>query len=110
MGYGDSYYKRKEDTYGYDPNVDYMKKMQEAAASGNYEQAAKYEQQRNEKIKSEGLSQYEQTDQYSLPVHVQQTRHNFHRSQSQRRHCQAPSPHQCRSAPAASPGPTAQLL
>ena len=65
MAYGDAYYKRKEDTYDYDPNVDYMKKMQEAAASGNYEQAAKYEQQRNEKIKSEGLSQYEQTDQYS---------------------------------------------
>lgn len=65
MGYGDAYYKRKEDTYDYDPNVDYMKKMQEAAASGDYEQAAKYEQQRNEKIKGEGLSQYEQTNQYS---------------------------------------------
>lgn len=65
MAYGDAYYKRKEDTYDYDPNVDYMKKMQEAAASGDYEQAAKYEQQRNEKIKGEGLSQYEQTNQYS---------------------------------------------
>lgn len=48
----------------YDPSVDYMKKMEEAAALGDYEQAAFYEEKRNEKIKGEGLSQYAQTHTY----------------------------------------------
>ena len=48
----------------YDPNVDYMKKMQEAVQVGDLEQAAIYEQKRNEKIKGEGLSQYAQTHSY----------------------------------------------
>lgn len=54
----------------YDPNVDYMKKMEEAAAKGDYEQAAYYEEKRNEKIKGEGLSQYSLSHKYEayLPV------------------------------------------
>ena len=58
-------YERKEDTYSYDPNEDYSKKMKEAADMGDYAAAAKYEQQRNEKILGEGLSQYEPTNQYA---------------------------------------------
>lgn len=49
----------------YDPNEDYKKKMDEAAAAGDYASAAKYERQRNEKIKGEGLTQYEATNQYA---------------------------------------------
>lgn len=48
----------------YDPNVDYKKKMDEAAANGDMEQAAYYEEKRNEKIKGEGLSQYTLTHRY----------------------------------------------
>lgn len=48
----------------YDPNADYATLMSEAAASGNYIQAAQYEQQRNQKIVNEGL-QYQQTSQYA---------------------------------------------
>lgn len=57
-------------TKTYDPNVDYMKKMEEAAAKGDYEQAAYYEEKRNEKIKGEGLSQYSLSHRYEsyLPV------------------------------------------
>lgn len=49
----------------YDPNEDYKKKMDEAAAAGDYESAARYEQKRNEKITGEGLTQYQTTDQYA---------------------------------------------
>lgn len=54
----------------YDPNVDYSKKMEEAAAAGDFEQAAYYEEKRNEKIKGEGLSQYSLTHKYEdyLPL------------------------------------------
>ena len=54
----------------YDPNVDYSKKMEEAAAHGDFEQAAYYEEKRNEKIKGEGLSQYSLTHKYEeyLPL------------------------------------------
>ncbi len=48
----------------YDPSVDYMKKMEEAAQKGDFEQAAYYEEKRNEKIKGEGLSQYTLTHNY----------------------------------------------
>ena len=48
----------------YDASVDYMKKIQEAADRGDLEQAAYYEEKRNEKIKGEGLSQYSLTHQY----------------------------------------------
>lgn len=59
------YYNREDKAFDYDPNVDYMKKMQEAAEKGDMEAAARYEQQRNEKIKGEGLTQYEQTSNYA---------------------------------------------
>ncbi len=48
----------------YDPNEDYKKKMDEAAAAGDYAAAARYEQQRNAKIQGEGLTQYQTTNQY----------------------------------------------
>ena len=50
--------------YTYDKDVDYMALMQEAAAAGDFAAAARYEQQRNQKIASEGLS-YPQTNQYA---------------------------------------------
>lgn len=56
---------REKRTYGYDPNEDYSIKISEAAAAGDYEAAAIYEQQRNEKIIGEGLTQYRTTDQYT---------------------------------------------
>lgn len=59
------YYNREDKAFDYDPNVDYMKKMQEAAEKGDMEAAARYEQQRNEKIAGEGLTQYEQTNNYA---------------------------------------------
>lgn len=59
------YYNREDKAFDYDPNVDYMKKMQEAAEKGDMEAAARYEQQRNEKIAGEGLTQYEQTSNYA---------------------------------------------
>ncbi len=49
----------------YDPNEDYKKKMDEAAAAGDYESAARYEQKRNEKITGEGLTQYQTTNRYA---------------------------------------------
>ena len=54
----------------YDPNVDYKKKMDDAAAVGDYEAAARYEQQRNAKIQGEGLTHYQTTNQYGkyLPM------------------------------------------
>ena len=48
----------------YDPSVDYSKKIQEAADRGDLEQAAYYEEKRNEKIKGEGLTQYALTHNY----------------------------------------------
>ena len=50
--------------YTYDPDTDYMRLMQEAAAAGDLAAAARYEQQRNQKIRDQGLS-YPETDQYS---------------------------------------------
>ncbi len=48
----------------YDASVDYSKKIQEAAERGDLEQAAYYEEKRNEKIKGEGLTQYSLTHNY----------------------------------------------
>lgn len=50
--------------YGYDRNVDYTKKINEAIANQDYRSAAIYEQQRNEKVRSEGLTQYKTTSHY----------------------------------------------
>lgn len=50
----------------YDPNVDYMALMKAADAAGNKELAAIYEQQRNEKIRGQGLEgQYPTTTNYA---------------------------------------------
>ncbi len=67
-------YKREDQAYGYDKDTDYSQKMSEAAAAGDYAAAARYEQQRNEKIKGEGLTQYQPTNQYAQYLPKQQTR------------------------------------
>ena len=51
--------------YGYNKDTDYKKLMDDAAAKGNYAQAAIYEQMRNEKIAGEGLNQWAKTNQYA---------------------------------------------
>lgn len=50
--------------FDYNKDVDYSKKIAEAEAEGNYQAAALYEQQRNEKIAGENMN-YEQTNKYS---------------------------------------------
>ena len=55
--------------YGYNKDTDYKKLMDDAAAKGNYAQAAIYEQMRNEKIAGEGLNQWAQTNQYANYLH-----------------------------------------
>ena len=66
-------YKREDQAYGYDKDMDYSQKMSEAAAAGDYAAAARYEQQRNEKIKGEGLTQYQPTNQYAQYLPKRQT-------------------------------------
>ena len=56
-------YLPKVDT-PYDTQTDYASLMEKAAASGDYTSAARYEKQRNAKIKGEGLD-YETSDYYS---------------------------------------------
>ena len=56
-------YLPKVDT-PYDSVTDYASLMEKAAASGDYTSAARYEKQRNAKIKGEGLD-YETSDYYS---------------------------------------------
>lgn len=51
--------------YGYNKDTDYQKLMDDAAAKGNYAQAALYEAMRNEKIVGEGLNQWAQTSKYA---------------------------------------------
>lgn len=58
-------YNREERTYGYDRDTDYSRKMSDAAAAGDYAAAARYEQQRNEKIRGENMTQYQPTSQYA---------------------------------------------
>lgn len=48
----------------YSKDTDYKKLIEKAASSGDYRTAAKLEQQRNEKIKGEGLS-YGTTSDYA---------------------------------------------
>ncbi len=53
-------------SWSYDPNVDYMALMKAADAAGNKQLAAIYEQQRNEKIRGQGLeNQYQTTTNYA---------------------------------------------
>lgn len=56
-------YLPKVDT-PYDSTTDYASLMEKATASGDYTSAARYEKQRNAKIKGEGLD-YETSDYYS---------------------------------------------
>lgn len=49
---------------GYDKEIDYKAKMDEAVKAGDYESAAKYEKSRNEKIDGEKLP-YEKTNNYA---------------------------------------------
>lgn len=56
-------YLPKADT-PYDNTTDYASLMEKAAASGDYTSAARYEKQRNARIKGEGLD-YETSDYYS---------------------------------------------
>ena len=49
----------------YDKKTDYSDLIKQAVASGDYIKAAQYEQQRNEKIAGEGMTQYEPTNTYS---------------------------------------------
>ena len=49
---------------GYEKEIDYKAKMDEAVKTGDYESAAKYEKIRNEKIDGEKLP-YEKTNNYS---------------------------------------------
>ena len=51
--------------YGYDKNTDYTEEINKAIALGDYRSAATLEQQRNEKIRGEGLSQYQTTSHYA---------------------------------------------
>lgn len=50
--------------YDYDPNEDYQALIDHAVEAEDYASAAKYEQQRNEKIQGEGLTQYQTTHEY----------------------------------------------
>ena len=54
----------KKNTMAYDKTVDYQSLINQAAAKGDYSTAAKYEQQRNEKISGENLG-YSQTSEYA---------------------------------------------
>ena len=58
-------YEREDKLYDYDPNEDYQALIDQAVGAGDLSAAAKYEQQRNEKIVGEGLNQYQTTNQYA---------------------------------------------
>ncbi|MDY3619324.1 hypothetical protein [Agathobaculum sp.] len=49
----------------YNKNTDYQAKINDAVSKGDYHSAAKYEQQRNEKISQTGDTKHQQTDKYS---------------------------------------------
>lgn len=49
----------------YDKNTDYQAMINDAVAKGDYTSAAVFEQQRNEKIKGEGITDYQTTNNYS---------------------------------------------
>lgn len=57
--------EREDKLYDYDPDVDYQAMIDEAVANEDFSAAAKYEQQRNEKIQEEGLTQYQTTQNYA---------------------------------------------
>lgn len=49
----------------YDKNTDYQAMINDAVAKGDYTSAAVFEQQRNEKIAGEGITNYQPTNNYS---------------------------------------------
>lgn len=51
----------------YDAKVNYKKLIDDAVSKGDYASASAYEQQRNEKIDGEGLTQYTKTNNYTKP-------------------------------------------
>lgn len=59
----------------YNKNTDYQAKINEAVKNGDYDSAARYENERNEKIEKENLS-YEKTNKYSAPKGVNGTTQN----------------------------------
>ena len=61
-------------TYTYDRDTDYTLLIREAVAAGDLAAAARYEQQRNQKIISEGLG-YPTTDQYA--AYLPENRYRF---------------------------------
>ena len=56
--------------YKYDKDTDYAALMEQAAQRGDHASAAIYEQQRNAKIRGEGMTDQEQTNDYAqyLPL------------------------------------------
>ena len=51
--------------YGYDKDTDYSELIQQDVANGDYRSAYIHEQMRNEKIRGEGITGYEQTNHFS---------------------------------------------
>ena len=54
--------------YKYDKDTDYAALMEQAAQRGDNAAAAIYEQQRNAKIRGEGMADQEQTNDYALYI------------------------------------------
>lgn len=59
----------------YNKDTDYQKLIDDAVKNGDYASASKYEQQRNEKIETEGLD-YEKTNNYQIPSGVDGATYN----------------------------------
>lgn len=57
--------EREDKLYEYDPNTDYQALIDSAVETQDFSSAAKYEQQRNEKIRGEGMTQYQPTYNYT---------------------------------------------
>lgn len=57
--------EREDKLYSYDPNTDYQALIDSAVEAQDFSSAAKYEQQRNEKIRGEGITQYQPTYNYT---------------------------------------------
>ena len=57
--------EREDKLYEYDPNTDYQALIDSAVEAQDFSAAAKYEQQRNEKIRGEGITQYQPTYNYT---------------------------------------------
>lgn len=71
--------------YKYDKNTDYAALMEQAAQRGDHASAAIYEQQRNAKIRGEGMTDQEQTNDYAqyLPIEDVPDYDNTHRREAE---------------------------